>query len=246
VTVLHVSWGGGRAYRRARVPGAIHFDTNRIERPPLWKLVPDADLEKVLLDLGVTGTSRVVLYGILTMVAARAGLALLYAGVEDVRILDGGLDAWRASDRPIESGDNRPVPAEAFGAPFPGRPDLVVDAAEVRSLLGRKDAVVVSVRSRAEQEGRTSGYRDLEARGRIAGDVWGGGGSDAHHMEEYENPDGTLRSPESVARRWARSGIVPNKRVVFVLRHRLAGEPGVLGRLGARLGAHRRLRPRLV
>jgi len=215
VRVFHVSWGDGGAYREAHVPGAFHFDTNRIERPPLWKLVPDADLERALLELGVTRTSRVVLYGNPTMAAARAGLAMLYAGVEDVRILDGGLAAWRASGRPTESGDNRPVAAAAFGAPFPARPDLVVDAARVRSLLGRKDSIVVSVRSRAEQEGRTSGYDDLDARGRIAGDVWGGGGSDANHMEEYENPDGTLRSPASVGRRWARSGIVPDKHVVF-------------------------------
>jgi len=214
-TVFHVSWGGGFAYRWAHIPGAIHFDTNRIERAPLWKLIPDAELEKALLDLGVTKTSRVVLYGTPTMAATRAGLALLYAGVEDVRILDGGLAAWRAAGRPTESGRNRPVPAAAFGAPFPGRPDLIVGSGEVRALLGRDDALVVSVRSRPEQEGETSGYRDLDARGRIAGDVWGGGGSDAHHMEEYENPDGTLLSPESVARRWAGSGIVPDKRVVF-------------------------------
>jgi thiosulfate/3-mercaptopyruvate sulfurtransferase len=34
-------------------------------------------------------------------------------------------------------------------------------------------------------------------------------------MEEYENADGTLKRPETVARRWAGSGIVPEKHVVF-------------------------------
>lgn len=213
--VFHVGWNDADAYRDAHIPGAIHLDTNRIERPPLWNFVADADLERALLALGVTRTSRVVLYGGKTMAATRAGLAMLYAGVGDVRILDGGLAAWRASGRPVESGDNRPVAADSFGAPFPGRPDLVVDAAKVRALLGRDDAVVVSVRSRAEQEGEASGYDEIEARGRIKGDVWGGGGSDADHMEEYENPDGTLKSPETAERRWARAGIVPEKRVVF-------------------------------
>jgi rhodanese-related sulfurtransferase len=97
VALFHVSWGGVRDYRRDHIPGAIHFDTNRIERPPLWKLIPDADLERALLELGVTRTTPVVLYGKPTMAATRVALALLYAGVEDVRILDGGLDAWRAS-----------------------------------------------------------------------------------------------------------------------------------------------------
>jgi 3-mercaptopyruvate sulfurtransferase SseA len=222
VTVFHVSWGGGFAYRRAHIPGAIHFDTNRIERAPLWKLIPDAELEKALRDLGVTKSSHVVLYGAPTMAATRAGLALLYAGVEEVRLLDGGLAAWRAWGRPTESGSNRPVPAGAFGAPFPGRPDLIVHSGEVRAMLGREDALVVSVRSRAEQEGETSGYRDLDARGRIAGDAWGGGGSDAHHA-------------------LGRLGDRPGQARGVLLRHRLARQSGVLGRLGPRLAAYRRL-----
>src|SRR5262249_54433842 len=52
--LFHVSWGGGREYRRAHIPGAFHFDTNRIEEAPLWRLVSDAELEKALLALGVT------------------------------------------------------------------------------------------------------------------------------------------------------------------------------------------------
>jgi 3-mercaptopyruvate sulfurtransferase SseA len=163
----------------------------------------------------VTRTTPVVLYGKPTMAATRVALALLYAGVEDVRILDGGLDAWRGSGRQVESGEKRPVPAAAFGGEFPGRPGLIVHAAEVKGMLGDKGSVVVSVRSLAEQVGETSGYADLEARGRIRGDVWGGAGSDANHMQEYERPDGTLREPDAVAARWARAGILPEKRVAF-------------------------------
>jgi len=60
VALFHVSWGDARGYRRAHIPGAVHFDTGRIERPPLWKLVGDAELERALLDLGVTRTTPVV------------------------------------------------------------------------------------------------------------------------------------------------------------------------------------------
>jgi len=215
VRLFHVSWGGARAYRRAHVPGALHFDTNRIERAPLWKLIPDVELERVLLEHGVTRTTDVVLYGAPAMAGTRVALALLYAGVENVRILDGGLDAWRASGRPVESGDNRPTPAAAFGGPFPGRRHVIAGADEVRALLGHPEAVVVSIRSLVEQTGQKSGYSDLRARGRIRGDVWGGGGSDANHLEDFQNPDGTLKSPSAIAARWARAGIVPEKRVVF-------------------------------
>ena len=215
VALFHVGWGDARGYRRAHIPGAVHFDTGRIERAPLWRLVGDAELERTLLELGVTRSTPVVLYGKPTMAATRVALALLYAGVEDVRILDGGLDAWRASGRPVETGDNPPSPAASFGGPFPGRPELIVHAGDVREMIGDPGSVIVSVRSLPEQLGETSGYQDLAARGRIQGDVWGGAGSDANHMEEYEEPDGTLRSPQVVAARWARAGIHPEKRVAF-------------------------------
>jgi molybdopterin synthase sulfurtransferase len=215
VLLIQVGWDVERAYRRAHIPGAIYLDTNRIERPPLWKFVSDADLERALLALGVTRTTRVVVYGMPTMAATRAALALLYAGVEDVRLLDGGLETWRASGRPIETGFNKPTPAASFGAPFPGRPDLIVHAADVRRALDDPGSVVVSVRSLREQLGEASGYLDFEARGRIRGDVWGGGGSDANHMEDYENPDGTLKSAGIAAGRWSRAGILPEKRVIF-------------------------------
>ena len=215
VRLFHVNWDGARDYRRAHVPRAVHFDTNRIERAPLWNLIPDVELERVLLEHGVTRTTDVVLYGEPAMAGTRVALALLYAGVEKVRILDGGLDAWRASGRPVESGDNRPAPAKTFGGPFPGRPHVIAHAGEVKALLGDPEAVVVSIRSLAEQTGEKTGYSDLRARGRIRGDVWGGGGSDANHLEDFQNPDGTLKSPSAIAARWAQAGIVPEKRVVF-------------------------------
>src|SRR5438093_3767497 len=56
VHLFHMSWRGARDDRRAHIPGATHFDTNRIERPPLWRLVPDVDLERTMLELGVTRT----------------------------------------------------------------------------------------------------------------------------------------------------------------------------------------------
>src|SRR5258705_11638960 len=77
------------AYVRGHVPGAVYLDTNLIERPPLWHFIPDAELQAVLERFGITRATTVVLYGDPMMGAARAAVAMLYAGVDDVRLLDG-------------------------------------------------------------------------------------------------------------------------------------------------------------
>ncbi len=152
------------------------------------------------------------------MAATRAALALLWWGVEDVRLLNGGLHAWRAAGLPEERGGDSIVPGWGEDtARLPARPDLVQTLAEAKRLLEDPDgSALVSIRSWAEQCGETSGYEDIAARGRIPGDVWGHAGSDPLHMEDYEDPDGILRSPTEVRDLlWAPFGIRADKRVSF-------------------------------
>jgi thiosulfate/3-mercaptopyruvate sulfurtransferase len=49
------------------------------------------------------------------MGAARAAVAMLYAGVDDVRLLDGGLPAWRAAASTSRTTPRAPVAVAAFG-----------------------------------------------------------------------------------------------------------------------------------
>ena len=120
---LEVGWGEPDAYLRGHVPGAVYLDTNLIERPPLWHFVPDAELQAVLERFGITRATTVVLYGDPMMGAARAAVAMLYAGVDDVRLLDGGLPAWRAAGFDVETTPRAPVAVAAFGGALRCGPD---------------------------------------------------------------------------------------------------------------------------
>src|SRR4051794_40907281 len=40
-------------YDHGHIPGAIHLDTNWIEKPPLWNLVPELELKNVFRQLGI-------------------------------------------------------------------------------------------------------------------------------------------------------------------------------------------------
>lgn len=211
--VLEVGWGDPAS--DGHVPGAAYFDTNLIERAPLWRLAPDAELKAVLERFGITRDTTVVLYGQPQMAAARVAVALLYAGVEDVRLMDGGWPAWRAADLPVSAALRAPTPVADFGGPVPGRPELVVSRDDVRRLLDDPAAAIVCARSRAEHLGEVSGYDSISARGRIRGSVWGNAGSDKDSVEQLEEPDGTLRGQDELRALWATFGVGPERRVVF-------------------------------
>jgi 3-mercaptopyruvate sulfurtransferase SseA len=228
--LFHVNFGAPEEYEESHLPGALYLDTDRLEDPATWNRRPADELRENMLALGISADTTVILYGRDTighagekapgsrvgqLAATRAALILRYAGVRDVRVLDGGYDQWVLAGNPVETRIRQPKPISTFGAEIPQCPDLVVDIAEAKAILAADDAVLVSVRSWREQTGRASGYGYIARSGRIAGDVWAGGGSDAYHMEHYRNVDNTMRAYPEIAARWQGSGITPDKRVAF-------------------------------
>jgi molybdopterin synthase sulfurtransferase len=165
--------------------------------------------------LGITHDTTVILYGRDTegeanarwpgrrggqVAAARAAMILHYCGVDDVRLLDGGYDAWVQAGNGLETAVRDPVPVASFGVQIPRRPEAFVDIDEARQILAeRDDAALVSVRTRIEQVGHVSGYRYIGAAGRIAGDVWGNRGPPASDAQHYRNADNTMRAYPEIA-----------------------------------------------
>lgn len=213
--LIEVSYKGLEQYYAGHIPGAYHFDLDSIECAPSWNVCSDDELLKVLLDHGITFSSIVVLYGRNIMVTTRAANALMYAGVEDVRLLDGGFDAWSMAGYKIETRVHQPSSAEDFGRAIPGCPEYIIDIDATKAFLLDKQGVLVSVRSWDEYIGKTSGYDYIQTRGHIPGAVWGRSGSDPHHMEDYRNPDGTMRSYHEIESNWRKTGITPDKKVAF-------------------------------
>jgi len=212
---FEVSYDGLEDYKAGHIPGARYFDLASIECAPTWNVCSDDALLKTLLAQGITATSQVVLYGRNTMAATRVANVLMYAGVEDVRILDGGFDAWLRAGFRIETEVQQPIPARDFGQTIPGHPEYIFDLDKTKKLLGDNRAVLVCVRSWDEHVGKTSGYDYIQAKGRIAGSVWGHSGSDPHHMEDFRNPDGTMRSYHEIESNWQKAGITPDKKIAF-------------------------------
>ena len=229
--LFHVNFGVPEEYVEDHIPGALYLDTNRLENPVDWNRRTPEELDAALRELGITSDTTVILYGRDTegdanekwpgrragqIAATRAAMILRYAGVDDVRLLDGGYDAWVRDGNPLETTLREPTQVASFGVPIPLRPEVIVDIDEAKQILAAPDeAALVSVRAWNEHIGKISGYNYIGPAGRIAGDVWGNCGSDAYHMQHYRNVDNTMRAYPEIAANWEEAGITPDKWVAF-------------------------------
>jgi thiosulfate/3-mercaptopyruvate sulfurtransferase len=216
--LFEVGCDGHAAFLTGHIPGARYLDTRALERAPLWNKVDDDVLLRLLLALGIRHDCRVVLYGRNPLAAARAAQLLLYAGVADVRLLDGNLSTWAAAGLPLAIGAAPPYPGAAgFGAAFPGRPDYLIDMNGAKALLLRPDGALVSIRSRAEFTGLVSGYDYIAARGDIPGARWGRAGADGdiNSMSAFQEADGRMKPAANILDFWRGAGIVPENQTAF-------------------------------
>jgi thiosulfate/3-mercaptopyruvate sulfurtransferase len=229
--LFHVNFGVPEEYAEAHIPGALYLDTNVLEDPADWNRRSPEVLDAAIRALGITKDTTVVVYGRDTegqanekwpgrragqIAATRALMILTYAGVEDVRLLDGGYDWWVRAGNPVETVLREPSPVGDFGAAIPTRPEVIVDIDEAKQIIADPEgAALVSVRSWREHIGAVSGYNYIGPAGRIQGDVWGNCGSDAYHMQHYRNVDNTMRAYPEITANWAEAGIVPDKWVAF-------------------------------
>jgi thiosulfate/3-mercaptopyruvate sulfurtransferase len=228
--LCHAHFGYIDDYDDGHIPGAIPLNTNLLEFPETWNRRSPDVIKKNLEDLGIRHDTTVVLYGRFSyptyeqshpaqsaghLGAMRCAALLLYAGVEDVKILNGGINTWESADLPMSTDRVSPTPVDDFGIEVPARPEFMVDLPEAKELLAADDGDLVSVRSWAEFIGERSGYHYIDAKGRIPGAVFGNCGSDAYHMENYRNFDYTTREFPEIERKWAEMGITPDKHVAF-------------------------------
>ena len=216
--LFEVGFGSSVAFLSGHIPGAGYIDTNQLEQEPLWNKVSDQALLQLLLGHGVRHDTTVVLYGRNNLTAARAAHLMLYAGVSDVRLLDGGLAAWTSAGLALEQRLPPLYPATSdFGCRFPLHPEYLIDTQQARALLQQPDGVLASIRTWNEFIGKTSGYSYIDARGDIPGARWGRAGQDdnVNSMSEFHNADGTMKASREICGLWRDAGIHPDQHTAF-------------------------------
>lgn len=190
---------------RGLIPGAVHLD--------LWGVslidTSDAPLRAFtwmighLFSLrGVSPERPVVVYEKDSGVrAARAFWFLEYLGHPDVRVLDGGVEAWSGAGLRLTTDARAPVPGTWHGA---ADAQLVATWRDVRASLERPEVCILDTRSDGEYFGRT-------VRAKRGGAIPG-----AVHLEWTNNlaPDGRFRSVEELRALYEPIGVRPDREVI--------------------------------
>lgn len=217
IKIVEASWGEeSEAYSKGHVPTSVHINTDTVEPPPNWMLASDEELAKFALDYGFTKDDTIIVTGPDVMASYRVAVVLRYIGVNDVRVLNGGNDAWVAAGYELETTSNAPVAGTNFGGEIPGNLDLIVTIPELKEELKNDDSVLVDNRSWEEYIGEVSGYSYHDKKGRIPGAVYGYAGTTSTTLEDYRNIDNTMRNADEIKVLWDKAGIDTNKKLIFM------------------------------
>ena len=133
-------------YLQEHIPGAAYFDHERFSDPDSPYGVTILPVNRLIEQIGKAGVStdsEVIVYacGMLPY-ATRAWWVLRYAGHENVRVLNGGLSAWKNAGGKVEQ-ESRGYESTVFsGNPKPG---MFADKNEVMTALENEDISVIDV-----------------------------------------------------------------------------------------------------
>ncbi len=226
LVICHAHYQNRSAYDEGHIPGAVEMDTNTLESSETWNRRTPEELKETLESLGITHDTTVILYGRFSypnnddpfpgssaghLGSIRSAFIMMYAGVKDVRILNGGLQSWEDEGFAIDTEETSKTPVFDFGVSIPSLPEIAIDTPQAKEILKSENKNLVSVRSWSEYVGEVSGYNYIEKKGRIPGSVFGNCGSDAYHMENYRNLDHTMREFGEVIKLWEEVGVTLDK-----------------------------------
>lgn len=224
-------------YDSGHIPTAISiplhlFDTVQEKgiypwtRPEDGNLLPPEQLKSVIERHGIRHDDTVIVYcGNKSYIggAYRIAWALMYAGVKDVRYLNGDLAAWVADGGALETTPNRPEPVADFGTRVPAHPEYLATTEQVQAMISDANSVIADDRSWTEFSARDKSgcyYDFFCSPGHVPGATWV---QDMYwYLDSFTSwrkpgyyKPASLKSHTLVKQAWEKHGITPDKKIAF-------------------------------
>ena len=201
-------------YLAGHIPGAVHIwrpDITDKNHPIPGMMAPRDQMENLIGSLGINEKNNLVIYsdgpdnGRFWWILAYYGFPL-----EQLRILDGGLDGWKAKAYPTEMIIPK-IDKSTFKLPEKGkeRGPLLCSLPEVKSALGSPNRVALDVRSKKEFLGEELKEGAVRP-GRIPGVIWIEWAETLVGEGSYK---GFWKSSEDIKRIFSAKGVTPEKEI---------------------------------
>ncbi len=199
-------------YIAGHIPGAVQIwrpDIEDRDHPVRGMMAKEEQIAELMGSLRIRNDSTLVIYSD-RYDHARLWWILAFYGfpLRQMRLLDGGIDAWMAQGYPTEVA---PRKVEKTRFTLPGKPKglegLLCTLPEVKSALKRPDRVVLDVRSKEEFLGEEKKKGAAKA-GRIPEVIW----IEWKEAVVQEGPyTGYWKSAEEIKKIYLAKGITPEK-----------------------------------
>ena len=194
-------------YLAGHIPGAVRFDIDAVsdKSSSLPHMLPSPlAFAGAVGKLGISERMTIVVYdGAGLLAAARVRWTFRVFGAEDVRILDGGLPAWKAGGRDLEAG-----PASRAPKIFHAKLDRSAVAAvvDVREALTSGSAQVIDARPAARFRGEAAEPRPGVRSGHMPGGI--------SVPADLLVANGRMKPPAELAQIFAAQGVDRSKPVI--------------------------------
>ena len=192
-------------FARGHIPGATHFDLFGLSlidtsEAPLKAFM--FMIHHVFELRGVSENKQVIFYENNSGMRAARGLWFLeFFGHANVKMLDGGFQAWKTANAPITTAVTAP---QAAAFKIAERREVLASADDVLRSLNKKDVAILDTRSKGE-------YLGTQVRAARGGAIPG-----SIHIEWTDNiaPDGKFKSNDELKAMYDKAGITRDKEVV--------------------------------
>lgn len=197
-----ISAGTDAEYNKAHITGAISIPYTSFDKTGAIEglLVTDAEMAKILGEKGISEKKTIVIYDEFDgRYAGRMYSLLKYLGAADVKILDGGIEAWKRGRKPITRNPST-ISKTSFKANV--NKALMVGIQDADAAASKANVVLVDTRSLEEYNGTK------DSKGHIPGAI-------NIEYKQLLDANGMIKPKADLEKVYSAKGVSKDKQVIL-------------------------------
>ncbi|MGL4449722.1 MAG: sulfurtransferase [Sarcina sp.] len=216
--IFHVGFGEEKeTSKKGHILGSIYINTNEIEPPPLWELASKETLSLFGQNYDLHSNDKILISAWNQMASYRVATTLMYMGIKNVCVLDGGLESLESIGYEFETKGNFIIPNTSSNYSLNFNDKVITTTKQLKNKLKQKTFTLLDNRTWLEHIGKISGYSYYKKKARIPGSIYGYAGiSGSHNLEYYRNPDNTMKCKKEIENLWLSQNINLSNELTFM------------------------------